>query len=143
MQWPKTIWVGLGLILFQVIVITLYMFYVVSTASDEHVMSHKSDLEKYPEIQLFIHGMVDFMGELSDIERGTVRFKYVTTITNGNGFFGHIDEALNGSGWTMLYSNGVSRTYQTNLLRYPAQNRADTVMVTYDEKTCVVQITWE
>jgi len=87
--------------------------------------------------------MVDFIGELSDIERGTVRFKYVTTIANPGEFYGHVDNALIGSGWSIIRSNVLTRTYQTNLLRYPAQDRSDTVSVTYDGTTHTVQIMWD
>lgn len=143
MKRVSVIWIGVGLLMLQLGVIVVYTIYVGSTASDDFAVSEEADLQKYPELTPFICGMVDFRGEVCDIERGSFAFSYLTSATNARHFFESVDKAAKRSGWSVSFADAMARVYETNLQRYSARNIRDAVSVRYDEKTRTVRVTWE
>lgn len=137
------VWIGSGIILLQLSAIVLYVIYVVWTSSYDHVATQKSDLEKYPELMPFVHQMTHFISGMSDIERGVLCFAYVTDITNVFSFFADVDAAATDIGWEIIYTDRLVRTYRTNLMRYSAQLKSDTVILKYDEEAYTVHVTWQ
>ena len=111
--------------------------------SGEFVTSQESDLAKYPEIKVFVHKMLRFHGDVTDLENGTFRFSYSSREADPQGILQVIDKNAVADGWQMILQENLRRGYTKNLHRYPAQTRADVVIVEYDAENGTVRVEWQ
>lgn len=111
--------------------------------SGEFVTSQESDLAKYPEIHVFVHQMLRFQGDVTDLENGTFRFSYSSHEADPQAILHAIDMNATADGWQMVFQKGMKRGYMKNLHRYPAQTQADIVIVAYDDEDEAVYVEWQ
>lgn len=115
---------------------------VICGCSGAFVTSKEADLEKYPELRPFIHQMLRFHGEDTDLEYGVFRFSYESREQEAKTLLAVIDTNATSSGWQVILRNDLKRGYSKNLQRYPAQTRDDRVWVEYDAGTRRLHVEW-
>ena len=109
----------------------------------EFTTSQESDLVKYPELNVFVHEMIQFQGDVTDLESGTFRFSYSSREPDPRRILQAIDAKARAEDWRLLFQKYFIRCYTKNLHRYPAQTRDDVVIVEYDAGKESIRIEWQ
>ncbi|MCX6899695.1 MAG: hypothetical protein NT105_13480 [Verrucomicrobia bacterium] len=114
-----------------------------SACTGEYPMSREADLKKYPELAPFILPIKSFQGERCDLEAGVFRFAYVADFESPGAWIPLFDQRATREGWRIIASSDCSRSYSKNLKRFPAQEKADIVIVSVDHAKSLVRVEWK
>ncbi len=109
---------------------------------DERVETTEADLQKYPEIQLFVIEMERFVPGEADLDIGTFSFSYVSRLTKETVFEIIADEAVQ-QGWTPDERYDSQISFRRNTGKNSVPQSGDLVVISYREDSGVFDVWWQ
>ena len=109
---------------------------------DERVETTEADLQKYPEIQLFVIEMERFVPGEADLDIGTFSFSYVSRLTKETVFEIIADEAVQ-QGWTPDERYDSQISFRRSAGNNSVPQSGDLVVISYREDSGVFDVWWQ
>jgi hypothetical protein len=97
----------------------------------------EDDLKKYPWINNFAPGRIDFKGIEHNLDTGTFSFSFKSSYSLYD-FFKSVDEYAAINKWLITDKSLYSRTYKKKSNAYPADEGFENVLLTFNPRNKVI-----